>query len=303
MGGVPKIEKRPNTTPTSPLLGLRRTKGGSTTSKLLEKSKRSPGKGSKVIKESAGNSGYSKKRLSDTVETKTSNYLDKSKGNKEKSSIMLDVNSMRLKPGRKETSVGTSTLFKARPIPSSNNMRYHAGQIGIPKVSKRAVTVPISPSLGPKRQSEKFVKQAKRSSTDNSKRKSIIKTTSSRWSAGLSVSTQIKTSVSPSSVTSSVKSAELLGLNLVDSRLDSTPEDKNFIKNEINDDNNNVTPTNSASSILPFEPRSTTRATMRKKYDVRRDENREMKLQEEREELKLRIKMIHRELIILSKKI
>jgi predicted HTH domain antitoxin len=42
---------------------------------------------------------------------------------------------------------------------------------------------------------------------------------------------------------------------------------------------------------------------MRKSYDIRRIENRELKLQEEREQLKLRIKMIHRELIILSKQI
>jgi hypothetical protein len=298
--GVPKVEKRPTTTPMSPMLGSRRKGDNAISRKVMDEKSKRPlsGKGSKIIIKGPTAKSSNMKRLSNTVNTNTSNHLDRSKG-KEKPSTS----------SKKETSVGSSDIFKARPVPSSANWKFHAGQNGVPKVSKRAVTVPVSPCLGPRRPSEKKVKRTGKT-TDGGKRKSIIQITTSRLS-GLSMSTtQNKTSLaSPSSVTSSVISADLLGLNLVDSRLtDSTPEDLllNSITEEEsnNNDNSNVTPTNNtASSFKPFEPRSTIRANMRKSYDIRRIENRELKLQEEREQLKLRIKMIHRELIILSKQI
>ena len=297
--GVPKVEKRPTTTPMSPMLGSRRKGDNSANSKVLDRKSKRPlsGKVSKIIIKGSTAKSSSTKRLSSKVNTNTSNHLDKNKvKEKNKSS------------SKKEISVGPSAIFKARPVPSSTNWKFHAGQNGVPKVSKRAVTVPVSPCLGPKRPSEKNVKWTGKA-TDGGRRKSTIKISTSRLS-GLSMSaTQNRTSLSsPSSVTSSVRSADLLGLNLVDSRLtDSTPEDlllNSISEEERYNNDNNVTPTNSsASSFKPFEPRSTTRANMRKNYDIRRIENRELKLQEEREQLKSRIRIIHRELIILSKQI
>jgi hypothetical protein len=299
--GAPKVEKRPTTTPMSPMLGSRRKGDNSATSKVLDRKSKRPlsGKVSKVIIKGPTAKSNTTKSLSNKVNTNTLNHLGESKVKEKKKNKSSS---------KKEISVGPSAIFKARPVPSSANWKFHAGQNGVPKVSKRAVTVPLSPCLGPKRPSEKNVKRIGKT-TDGGKRKSIMKISTSRLS-GLSMSsTQNRTSVSsPSSVTSSVRSADLLGLNLVDSRLtDSTPEDlllNSISEEERNNYDNNVTPTNSsASSFKPFEPRSTTRANMRKKYDIRRIENRELKLQEEREQLKLRIKMIHRELIILSKQI
>jgi hypothetical protein len=215
--GVPKVEKRPTTTPMSPMLGSRRKGDNAISRKVMDEKSKRPlsGKGSKIIIKGPTAKSSNMKRLSNTVNTNTSNHLDRSKG-KEKPSTS----------SKKETSVGSSDIFKARPVPSSANWKFHAGQNGVPKVSKRAVTVPVSPCLGPRRPSEKKVKRTGKT-TDGGKRKSIIQITTSRLS-GLSMSTtQNKTSLaSPSSVTSSVISADLLGLNLVDSRLtDSTPED------------------------------------------------------------------------------
>lgn len=302
--GVPKVEKRPTTTPFSPLLGSRRKKGGDTVnSKIMERNITLSGTGSITTKNGmASKSSNNGKTSCNTHKTSASNNrLRKSKGKRgEQSSSTKVIISATLIRSKQIDTIGVSTQFKARPIPSSANRRYHAGQVGVPKVSKRAVTVPVSPCLGPKKQSTRFSEVSKRINNDDSKRQTILKIHPSK-------SSSLKhRSLSPSSVTSSVKSLELMGLNLIDSRLDSTPEEitKDVPKktqNHNDDDDKNTTPTNISSSILPFEPRSTSRATMRKSYDIRRDQNRECKLEEERAQLKLQIKMIHRELMILGR--
>ena len=282
--GVPKVEKRPTTTPISPQLGSRR-KGRKSATYMQEKTDKTSGKGSTkghVVKPSGRN------RFSNASACKTLKNNDKSVGNKEKHGGTEKVYKTRLKSRKTDASIGSSAVFKARPIPASTAGRWHAGQIGVPKVSKRAVTVPVSPCLGPKRQSEKPIKQTNGTSccSENSESKTIA---SSR-SAELSVpSRNITSPLSPSSV----KSPELFGLNI----LDATEEERNSIIER--NDSNNLTPKNS--SFKPFEPQSTTRANMRKQYDVRRDENRELRLIQEREQLQLRIKVIHRELLILCK--
>ena len=129
--GVPKVEKRPTTTPCSPLLGSRRRKqGGETTVQ------------STIIRERKTTSvaGTIRKTSCNTHTTRASNKR-----------------------------------FKARPIPSSANRRYQAGPMGVPKVSKRAGTVPVSPCLGLKKRSarsttrtlEKQAENKKRRTTDN----------------------------------------------------------------------------------------------------------------------------------------
>ena len=130
--GVPKVKKRPTTTPCSPLLGSRRRKqGGKTTvqSTLLVRERKT-----------TSVAGTIRKTSCNTHTTRASNKR-----------------------------------FTARPIPSSAHRRYQAGQLGVPKVSKRAGTVPVSPCLGLKKRSarsttrtlEKQAENKKRRTTDN----------------------------------------------------------------------------------------------------------------------------------------
>mmetsp|Transcript_1147 Transcript_1147/g.2640 ORF Transcript_1147/g.2640 Transcript_1147/m.2640 type:complete len:530 (-) Transcript_1147:627-2216(-) len=279
--GVPKVEKRPTTVPLSPMLGSRR-KGGGTTGRVVENSNRlSSGRGSKKGQIAKTRN---RKKSSNTItkEVTASVHQDMTARNKMRDSVIRSTNSSKLKV-EEEVSIGSSTLVKARLTPSPTTRRGNAGQIGVPKVSKRAVTVPISPCLGPKRQSRIMRKYDDETHSDS--RRSKVKINPSR-TRGLSVVTQSKI-MSPSSI----KGSPLLGLKLIDS----TQGDKST-STEIYSE---LTP--KSASFKPFVPRSTTRANMRRDYDILRNENREIRLLEERERLQSQIKVIHRELKILSK--
>lgn len=268
--GVPKVEKRPTTTPLSPKLGLRR-KGGNPLSKASENSKDSL--------ERWSNAGHVLKpshrmRFNDTsaIKRTASDQRNQTKRNT-------------VREPEEETSIGGPGAFKARPAPSSTTRRWNAGQMGIPKVSKRAVTVPVSPCLGPKRQSRINVECSKKDHNENLKSK--IKRDTMGSSSGLSMTSRKKT-MSPSSV----RNSPLLGLNLINS----TRKEK-IIATELH----NKILTHKRAILKPFVPRSTTRANMRKQYDISRDEKRALSIQEKRERLRSQIKVIHRELKILSK--
>jgi hypothetical protein len=114
--GVPKVEKKPATTPFSPLLGARRTH---------------------------------KEKLP-SIKSPTRNVHRRS------ASQLVSIVAESLTP-KKSKSRGhmqsTSTHFKARPAPPTTGFMGQGGQVGVPKVIKRPVTVPVSPSLGISRSS------------------------------------------------------------------------------------------------------------------------------------------------------
>jgi len=181
---------------------------------------------------------------------------------------------------KKDSIEVASGTFKARPAPRSTTTRWNAGQMGIPKVTKRAVTVPVSPCLGLKRHNGPM----KKANCDGVKKN--FKIIHSGSMSGLSISSQTKI-MSPSSV----RRSPLLGLNLIQStqkeKIPITEGQKNHLKPK---------------SVLhkPFIPRSTTRANMRRQYDFSRNEKHALSLREKREALKLQIKATYRELKILS---
>ena len=279
--GVPKVEKRPTTVPLSPMLGSRR-KGGGTAARVVENSDRLLRGGSK---NGPTAKTLSRKKSSNIITKKVaaSIHQDMTARNKMRDSVIRSTNSSKLKVGQ-EVSIGSSPLVKARLAPSPTTRQRNAGQIGIPKVSKRAVTVPISPCLGPKRQSRIMRKHSDEAISDS--RRSKVKINASRRTMGLSVLTQ-SIMMSPSSI----KGSPLLGLKLIDSTQGN--------KSTSTETYSELTP--KSSSFKPFVPRSTTRANVRRDYDILRNENREIRLLEERERLQSQIKAIHRELKILSK--
>jgi hypothetical protein len=236
--GVPKVEKRPTTTPFSPLLGSRRKE------KIKPKSLRQP----KI--------SFGRKSTTTSKSSSTKSFTMPSNVSKEVTSNATATNE----------AVTSSPAFKARPAPSSTGIRGHAGQIGVPKVPKRPVTVPKSPCLGPKRQS----------SLSNA--------------PTLNVRTSTETTSS-----SSGEYSGLLGLHL----LGSTP--KNSIASSDTTNQKNVTPPQESCSVKPFEPLSTCRANRRAEYDSIRDKNRQARLEEERKQLQIQIKKIQKELLVMGK--
>jgi hypothetical protein len=115
--GVPKVESKPTTTPFSPLLGSRRR--GNFKTKALEKPKPpSVKKDAEIPKSSRQQAQAVSKRRATLLVTLPSN---------------------------------APAAFRARPVPASTGLKGHGGQLGVPKVQKRPVTVPSSPSLGPRR--------------------------------------------------------------------------------------------------------------------------------------------------------
>jgi len=261
--GVPKVEKRPTTTPLSPKLGIRR-KERNVVPKASERTKTTSERGS-TIRSTA--KSIDRLRFNDTNTDEDTAFGKLNLGGQ---SIANGKTSL-----RSESRKGNSSTFKARPIPSSATRRWNAGQVGIPKVSKRAVTIPVSPCLGPKRQS-RIIKKC----IDKSSKKDV--------SLGGEMSISSRSMLSPSSV----KSSPLLGLTLVDST-----RKQRITKIESNQNIFSRTQT----IFKPFIPQSTSRAKLRRQYDISRDENQTLNLEEKRKKLRSRIKIIRRELKILSK--
>ena len=115
LSGVPKVNTKPPTTPFSPLLGSRRKKT------------------------------FQIKALNPP---KQPNHFGKKQHN-----VSLEIERTGFHPPKKSKEEGT-TRFRARPLPASTGAIGHAGQLGVPKVNKRPVTVPSSPLLGHRRQRE-----------------------------------------------------------------------------------------------------------------------------------------------------
>jgi hypothetical protein len=193
--GVPKVDKRPATTPFSPLLGARRPQ------KPKVEALRPPPP--EISRERRPISREKKRpQKSSVMDLSTTNKTCPEK-----------------KSARKSSDSETSAAFKALPLPASLGANGHGGQAGVPKVPKRPLTVPRSPCLGPRRRAksaEREKLQERRSSSGQLKSKlppirSIPRSTS----------------------TSSLRSAEspiLLGLKL----LAETPERKrgSFVNDE-----------------------------------------------------------------------
>ena len=150
--GVPKVKKRPTTTPCSPLLGSRRRKQGRETTTVQ----------STLIRERKTTSVVSGTTTRSIITTKQRRAATQS-------------SHTRNTAGTTQTTRASTKRFTARPIPSSAHRRYQAGPMGVPKVSKRAGTVPVSPCLGLKKRSarsttrtlEKQAENKKRRTTDN----------------------------------------------------------------------------------------------------------------------------------------
>lgn len=279
--GVPKVEKRPTTKPLSPKLGLRRN-GGKT--KTTKKKKMESSKKISAFKPIA-KSNITIFNDAEIDECKHSTSLiDRKKQSKNEA-----VGSKSKSNAKKEDQelFGAPGGFKARPIPSSTTGRWNAGQLGIPRVSKRALTVPVSPCLGPKRQTRIAVEVGQK--TKEKLSKSNKKSNMSERSNGYSSSSR-STTMSPS-----VQGSPLLGLNLVDSTR------KEHAITEARNIDDHVMETRNG--FRPFIPRSTSRATMRKQYDDYLGEIRALTIQEKREQLQSQIKSIRRELKILGKEL
>jgi hypothetical protein len=282
--GVPKVEKRPTTKALSPKLGLRR-KGGKAVSKVQGKPE-FMSEGGSTIRLTTKSSGKMKFNVTSASKGKASGRHNQSRRNTCTESIETEKNSSKLKScEEEEASFGVLGTFKARPVPTSTTMRWNAGQLGIPKVSKRAVTVPVSPCLGPKRRPRTIVECTGKTLKENLKPK--IKSNALESSMGLSISSSSKMT-SPSSV----RGSPLLGLTLINS----TRKEKITIAKPHNDNSMHT-----RTIFKPFVPRSTTRANMRKQYDIYRVEKHALGIQEKREKLRSQIKVIHRELKILRK--
>jgi hypothetical protein len=262
--GVPKVEKRPITIPFSPLLGSRRKQ--KITVKVLEASPRP----------SILRSG--KKKSTDSISHQAFQTPGPNRHARlscAKSSTTTDA--VASKP---------STVFKARPMPSSTGIRGHAGQIGVPKVTKRPMTIPVSPDLGKMRQSKLVTKASK---VKVASRVPDLDSKLTRRSTGSILSLGTK-----SSMRSSGENSGLLGLKFVGATPESTGR-------AILADDENDTPKNAV--MQPFEPQSTRRASDRAQFDLVRDENRQIRLEEERERLQEQIRMIQKELLLLGEKI
>ncbi|KAG7365263.1 hypothetical protein IV203_038466 [Nitzschia inconspicua] len=262
--GVPKVEKRPTTTPYSPLLGSRRKHRVS--AKALEAPRASISKISKKVSLVKRQKPNQIRQVNVTVTKKESTKRESA-----------------TQPHSR-----LSTSFKARPMPSSTGTRGRAGQLGVPKVSKRPVTVPKSPGLGKKRLSRLYSNT--KSNMKVKSRVPKIDTAILQQSTGSLPSLDAR-----SSTPSNGENSGLLGLHF----LGETPQSTRSNLPPAHDQN--LTP--KFATIKPFEPRSTKRANERAQYDVIRDENRQTRLLEERERLHEQIRTIQRELRVLRDEI
>jgi hypothetical protein len=281
--GVPKVKKRPTTTPFSPLLGSRRKE------KVIVKALQNPKKST-----SAESSRTAIPRTSTTIRGEQGNVIsskNEGKPSRLRSSSLVSEG-VKASTLTVDNSVLSASSFTARPLPASTDRERNAGQVGVPKVPKRIVTVPVSPCLGPKRLSRTATGKSKylgggleiigvsKAALESSSR---VSTESSRFAQNMR----------KSSSTSTAESSELLGLNL----LDVTPEKK--CGHNVPIKQQNLTPQNTV--VKAFEPRSTCRANKRAEYDAIRDENRQQRLQAEQQTRQEQIRRIHKELVEMSK--
>ena len=274
--GVPKVEKRPVTTPFSPLLGSRRRK--KVAIKSLQQPRASigiyPGKNEK---------------------NETKNTREPTR----RATISSTVH-----PVSNETTnistCGSTIPFRARPLPSTTGSNGHAGQAGVPKVPKRPVTVPKSPCLGPKHQNrrgttKKTVSKGLSISIGGTKRDHTYASAYGKAPATTPMSGSFSSSAS----------SELLGLAMLDSpsAFESSVEEgtiRQGIGNQTPTPSRNIAPSNNFPDTKPYVPRSTCRANKRAEYDARRNQNIQRRIHEERKFLQGQIKLIHRELEALK---
>ncbi len=120
LDGVPKVEKRPTTTPFSPLLGARRHQKVKIHALARPKQIKPPKSQPKPVTQP--------RNFETTQEPRSKNPIP-------------------------TTSDGFARPFKARAVPLSVRAKENGGQYGIPKVEKRPVTVATSPMLGLRRRS------------------------------------------------------------------------------------------------------------------------------------------------------
>jgi hypothetical protein len=257
--GVPKVEKRPATTPFSPLLGSRRKV------KVPVKALEAP--------------------FPAIVPPRNIGQLSRHRSKQQK------MRQTSASPKTEKDSTNTTKGFKARPMPSSTGIRGRAGQMGVPKVSKRPTTIPVSPGLGRRRESlKKDCREKRGTKLKLSFRSASLGLDECRQSASSNTSLG-----SRSSTPSNGENSGLLGLNFLRS---STPN------SHFHDTNRRSSSTpRLISKSAPFEPCSTKRAMKRSLYDSACDENRKIKLQEERERLEERIREMQKELLLLGRKI
>jgi hypothetical protein len=263
LDGIPKVDKRPTTTPFSPLLGSRRPQ--KTRIKALEAPKEQPAKSGKP------------KMIPPVVVQPTSPVAKKEN----------DL----VRP------------FKARAVPAAVRSAGSSGQYGIPKVEKRPLTVAMSPQLGPRRRAgsadARLVSdvQPKVNDVTHQSRKSDAPRipVSSRVTRSRTRSTDTSSSVTSRKASLSVTSESpvLLGLNLLH-----TPK----TIDQILENDENRTPKHPQTTI-PFEPHSTRRAKKRAEFDTRRKTMFDIRSAKEMKERETNIRKIQRELHVLRQEL
>lgn len=240
LDGVPKVDKRPATTPFSPLLGARR--GRKTKIKALA----------------------APKPLKKTDDPKPKDSERQRNPLEEKSDEMM-------RP------------FQAREVPPSVRSAENGGQFGIPKVSKRPITVAMSPLLGARRRT--------RSADARSKTRTLIPQLGSSSEERNSIFPAKQSSVNSARTTVSNLShrsppstdSSLLGLDLL-----GMPK----LTHEGNEEN--ITPR--GAHIKAYEPHSTRRAKKRAEFDTRRKTMFQLRTERQMQEREQDIRTIQREL-------
>ena len=309
LDGVPKVEKKPTTTPFSPLLGQRRQQKIKV--KALEKAKMKTVRVRKVSStQKASHSRESAKKvvaLPFKARAVPSSVGAKGHGGQTgvpkvpKRPVTMPLSPC-LGPQRRakkphndlKQTTAISVSFKARPVPSSVGAKGHGGQTGVPKVPKRPVTVPSSPCLGPKRRATKPHNDLKHSIPKGSHSAPRgFSQKDGRTSALQNISINKKSIRSSTSTASShlksqfvANSPDLLGLRL----LDGTPVQKHTTSS--NDEN--LTPINAP--MQAYQPHSTIRAKKRAEYDTRRILNLQRRQEDDRRQRQVEIRKIHKEL-------
>jgi hypothetical protein len=260
--GVPKVESKPTTTPFSPLLGSRRREPIKI--KALEKPK--------------------PPSVKKDVEIRKSSRPTTQDVNNRRASLPVTL------------PCNAPAAFRARPVPASTGLQGHGGQVGVPKVPKRPVTIPSSPCLGPRRRASsagRLRPPANSSSEPHSENvnrtnlKSILKDRTSiesikRNKLSLSSRPSFSKTASPASV-----SSPLVGLHL----LKTTPLP---LKHAGTENRENTTPR--SAQISAYVPHSTVRARKRAEFDARNDAMTQRKAEEDRRQRQIEIHNMHKEL-------
>lgn len=264
LDGVPKVEKRPTTTPFSPLLGQRRPQ--KTKIKALEEPKQS----FKPVKSIPTSQPVILRPTPPIIEKKENELV---------------------RP------------FKARAVPTAVRSEGGSGQYGVPKVEKRPLTVAMSPQLGPRRRSRSadarqlsdvLVPKVLLNATQPARAPRIPDSSRMTRARTRSMETMSTSSVVSKPLPKLSESPVLLGLKLL-----TTPRNENPIEND-----ENLTPTsNSSAKIRPFEPYSTRRAKKRAEFDTRRKTMFELRTEREIKEREKDIRKMQRELHVLRQEL